>query len=296
MRTYTLTNLATTLTKKFYDSAGTQADAGTVTVGIVDANGDEVVASGTATTKSGTGATTQYTYTLAAQSEVAVLYVTWTSSGLGTAVDVVEVVGGELFSLNEARSATISGLQTPLSSTSDYPADTIKSWHLYIADLFEQRTGQSFFPRYGRMLLRGDDSYVGWFPEGLSRSAQGYPLGNGGESRDIRRIISVTVDGVAQTVANYAVDLRGVVAIYTDFPIARNRNPYNVVVEYEYGRFPVPGEARQNALRLLLANAVASDLPSRATSFNNEDGTFRLTTHPVEVEEFLRANNRRGLM
>lgn len=295
MRTFIRTNAPATLTKKFYDASGDQADAGATTITVEDANGDEVVAT-TAATKTGSGTTTEYSYSLAAQPDVAVLYVTWASDDLGTELDVVEVIGDQLFYIAEARAATVSGMQTPLADDNAYPGETLKTWHMYIADLFEQRTAQSFFPRYGRIKLRGDNTRNAWFPAGIPISEQGYSLARGGESKDIRRIISVTVDGVAQDASNFSVDLRGIRSHNFHFPEALYGDPYNVVVEYEYGLLPVPYEARVNAIRMLLANAVNSDIPSRATSFNNEDGTFRLSTHPVEVEDFLRQNNRRGVV
>ena len=290
MRIAVLKNTPHTLLKTFHDSDGTQVDAGDVTVRVEDAAGQEVVAE-TPATKSGSGAETTYSLDLEAQPDVALLIVTWTSPTHGVREDLVDVVGAHLFTIEEARAATMTGGQTPLNNL---PANVLRQWRSYVTGLFEQRTGQSFIPKYGRMKLRGEGTRSLWFPDGIPVTAQGLPLDAGGENRDIRRILSVTINGQAQDVDDFFPARQGIESRFT-IPKATSGNPFNVVVEYEYGRLPV-AEARENALRMMFANAVASDLPSRATSFNNEDGTFRLTTFPVEVEEFLRSHDRRGVL
>lgn len=295
MRFSILAKRPVTLTKAFYDEDGTQADAGATTISITDANGDVVLAE-TAATKTGSAETTEYNYNLPAQADVSLLYVTWESADLGTEIDVVEVLGANLFSMVEARTTTITGLQTPLSDVDSYPTKLLNAWRLYISDAFEQRTGQSFVPRYARVELPGNGTRSLWLGDGEAVSSVGDKLGNGGETRDVRRLISVTINGVAQNVDNFRAIGRTLYAKNGIFPMVAVTDPLNVVVEYEYGRFPVPSEANRNGLRLLLANAVSSDIPSRATSFNNEDGTFRLSVWPVEVEAFIKANDRRGFL
>ena len=102
-----------------------------------------------------------------------------------------------------------------------------------------------------------------------------------GRMRDIARIISASVEGVAQTVG--------------DLEIVRSKVHHTtgtftgtVILEYEYGPDPVEWETHQRALDLLLANAAPKGVPASATSMTNEDGTFRITNFPVNVEEFLK--------
>src|SRR4051795_11434124 len=91
-----------TLTKTWTDPAtGNVVDPGTVTIAIARADGTTAVVAGTATAGSGAAART---YPLTATTLLDWLYVTWTSSVYGSRrPDRIEVVGGFLFTLGDAR-------------------------------------------------------------------------------------------------------------------------------------------------------------------------------------------------
>jgi hypothetical protein len=243
---------------------GTQTDAGTVTVGIVDAAGNTVVAAGTATAKAGTGASTVYSYDLAIQTAVKRLTVTWTRTDTGASLtDQIDVVGGVLFTEAEARAFTVTGAQTPLSSSTTYPDATICEARDRITDLFEQYCGVSFIPRSYHLEVGG----------------------SGGRTLDIPHhraieVLNCTIGGVAQTAAQI-LPLRNQRQLHhtaNTFSSPSDADPQNVHVTYEHGYTEPPLDIKRAALILLLREVVPSDMPDRAVSISTQDGTFRLAT------------------
>ena len=73
-----LRGTAETISVTFYNAeTATDEDSNSVTLGIVDAAGTTVIAAGTAATRSGTGV---YGYSLAAQSDLSRLTITWSGT------------------------------------------------------------------------------------------------------------------------------------------------------------------------------------------------------------------------
>lgn len=291
--TRVLTNQASTITLTTY-TAGTPADQGTFTIGIVDGNGDEVVAPGTAVTDNGDGT---YEYELAAQSDPSFLIATWTEqTGQPVYTTEIEVIGSQLFTEFEARNKTISGQQTPLSDATNYPDALIHEWHDRIAQQFEKETGRGWVLRHARIELRGNGGYVINPSDGTCRLSTGEYLNRPGRFNDIGRILSVTIGGTAQTLADYNTDGVLIYSSGNTFAVPTGTNPLNVVIEYEYG---VPDDlaAKENALRFLLSSVVPSDVPGWASSWSNEDGTFTRTEagfeYPTRVYKWLRREDRR---
>lgn len=263
------------------------SDVGDVTIGIVDANGDEVVAAGTATTNTDG----VYTYELASQTTVGVLTATWTDTDAGdTRVTTHEVIGSELFTVADVRAFRVSGPQTPFADTEKFPEATILRWHQVIAEFLEERTGRSWIRRYARVEIPGSGHHRLHMMRGRARTVDG-TLDRPGRFHDVATVLSVTVDGTSVDTANVTPD--GAVLHRTDRPWSQPTvtRPLNVAVEYEYGAYPTPAEARETALRLFAANASPTDVSVYATSWNNEDGTFRISTWPVKVEEWLKNHN-----
>lgn len=291
--TRVLTNQDSTITLTAY-TAGTAADQGTFTIGIVDANGDTVVASGTAVTDNSDGT---YEYVLPAQADPAALKATWTeSAGQPIYTTEIEVVGSQLFNEFQARTKSISGQQTPLSDTANYTDAFIADWHDTIAGQFEEKSGRSWILRYARVELSGNGGYALNLTDGISRTSTGKRLKRPGRFNDIGRILSVTVDGTAQTVTDYVNDGIWLRATNGTWATPTVSDPLNVVVEYEYG-IENDAEASENALRMLLANAIPSDVPGWAESWSNEDGSFTRGqsgfAYPSKVWEWLRRSDMR---
>ncbi|MFP5330926.1 MAG: hypothetical protein ACLGHX_00970 [Acidimicrobiia bacterium] len=273
---------------------GTATDVGVVTVGITDGNGDTVVAAGTATTNNLDGT---YTYTLANRSDVGVLYVTWTRTDTSASLTRrVEVVGNRLFTEAQARTFTITGLQTPLSSASEYPDSVLNEWHDRIVERFESKAHHSFIRRYCRIELAGNGAFRLPLYEGQPRTSVGDESGGKGRWRP-RKLLSVAVGGVSVDVANVKLDHAELVRTDGTWDWATISDPFNVVIEYEYGDNPVTEDASLAGLRMLLANAIPTDIPQGVVSWSNEDGSFQRDSsgwaYPVAVYEFLKSETRK---
>ena len=286
-----------TLTKQWY-ADGTVIDAGTVTIGITDANGDTVVAAATATTKTGATTTTTYTYALAAQAEPNRLKVTWTRSDTSVPlVDWIEVFGSQLFTEAEARAYQISGAQAPLSAAA-YTDAMIANERLRIQDLFESKTGRSWVRRYARVALRGSGCEAIRPGDGRARDATGRKLAGDGYGRDIVRVISGVVNGTAVDLANVVVDGDRIWLTSGTWATPSSTNPLNVVIEYEYGIDPPDSEAHENALILAVSSLVPSDVSSFADSFSNQAGNTSFNpefgfVYPKRVFEWLKRADMR---
>jgi hypothetical protein len=96
-----------TASETFYED-GVIVDPGTVTVGVTRADGTVLIAAGTATAGSGAAART-YALTIANTALLDTLTVTWTSATKGVRTSTIEVVGGFLFTLSQARAHRRAG-------------------------------------------------------------------------------------------------------------------------------------------------------------------------------------------
>lgn len=273
---------------------GTATDVGTVTVGITDANGDAVVAAGTATTNNADGT---YTYSLANQSDLNVLYVTWTRTDTSASLtDRIEVVGNRLFAEAEARAYEISGQQTPLSDVSEYSDSDLRDAADRTAEKFEDFAMRAFSRRYCRMEFKGNGQRRLSVYEGHARTSDGDDVGGRGRTQP-RKVIAATVGGTAVSVSNIKIDHAEFVRTDGVWNSHTSTDPFNVVIEYEYGDDPVDLEATEYALTYAVANLVRSDLPVGAVSWSNEDGSFQRDSsgwaYPVKVYEWLKRRRRK---
>lgn len=278
----------TLLTKKWYVD-GTQSDVGTVTYTVVDANGVSVT-SGTAT-KSGSGATTIYTFSLAIQTAVRSLTVTWTRSDTTAfQTDQIEIVRSQLFTESQARKfGQKDNMTGPLSLEAEYPDAVIADERWRIGELLESWTGISWIPRYRRFVMSGNGGYVLSVPD-----------------REVRTLIAATVGGSAVNVANVEVDPEGLLwrtdGIWT-YPTVGNVR--NVVVEYEYGMPQIVDGVDRIALIMLKDRLTPTDISDRALSATSEFGTVALAqpggphdnrTGWPEVNMWLKTHDRRMLI
>lgn len=234
----------------------TAGDAtGNVTYSATDADGT-VVASGTATNEVEAG---RYTFVLAPQAAVKSLKIVWTgtwAAAVQSMTTYAEIVGGYLFTLAEARAYD----KAALASTTDYPDATIAAARDGITDFFEQVTGVSFVPRYGRAVTDGM-GYDLWLPH-----------------RQLRTLLAGSVDGTALTVAQIAdVEVYESGRMYRTDAWGWSSSPSRrvVVVGYEHGYLSVPWDVHQAALMYLKYVLKSSDVSDRTVSWSNELGTFR---------------------
>lgn len=285
------TNAAFPISYNWYGSDGSLDDTvDAVDIQISDAMGVEVLA----TTAMTDGTDGTYTITLAAQTAPKVLYATLSDNVTGLEIKrlVIEVVGNLLFEEFDARGRAIKGVN-PLADATNYPDDLIRAGRSQVTDQFELRTGRSFIRRYARAEFIGQGAGSLVVNDGIRRASTGEPVAGAGAVRDIIKVTSCTVGSTA--VAASAIKFGRGMFYNTVGSFARGltSSPFNVVIEYEYGMDPVPFEAQEEGLKMLFGNLVPSDVAGRATSFSNEDGTFRLTTWPRTVEDFIMRNDYR---
>lgn len=224
----------------------TPTSAGAVTVAVKRLDGT-AVASGAATP----GGTGQYTYDLVGQAQLDTLTVDWSGS-LGTERDLVEVVGGYLFDLVEARN------QPPPLDATKYPTATLRAKRVEVEVECERICGVAFVPRYERVVLDG--------------SGQGSLLL---PRIEIRAVRSVTIGGALTTAVDF--DPAGVLYLAggASWPAGRR----NVLVEYEHGYDAPPEDLKMAAMLRLRSRLTmtSSGVPDRAITWTAaEGGTYRI--------------------
>lgn len=243
-----------TLTHTFYvDGVATDAD-GTPTVSIKRLDGTEVAAPSVSHSGVGTG---EYSYVFPEQSQVDTLQGIITAVVAGATIeqtDFIEVVGGFLFGLAEARS------MPPALSLAQWPDEVLAQRRISTEMECERICGQAFVPRFGRVALSGNN-----------RSTLLLPRSN------IRAIRSITLDGAAVAADAYTWTRGGVIARKVGWWTVGSSN---VVVEFEYGMdYPPPDLADAAMLRLRSRIAQGkSEIPSRAQSYTVQGGgVYRLS-------------------
>ena len=247
-----LVDTPATISNSWY-SDGVIADPGTTTIGITAADGTVVQAAGTATTGSGAAART-YALTTTHTANLDLLTVTWTTQNFGVAVTYVEVVGGFLFSVADARAIS------PLNNTTTYPTAKIVAVRTLVEEAIEDACGVAFVPRYRRETLSG-------------LGEPDLPLGRA----QIRSVRTASIDGEALS----SDDLELVLPHSTRYLNYENNwdTGYgNVIVGYEHGFDFPPARITRAALMLAKRWLVEGPIDDRATSLITEDGTFALVT------------------
>jgi len=242
------------------DGEGAAAD-GTVTAGIVRADGTELIASGAATT-AGTGDDVgRYTYTLDATDSTTldVLTVSWSIDGTEVATTTVEVVGGFLFTVKEARDS-----HEDLENEDDYPTPMIVKYRAITEAELNWICDRSFTPRFRRLTLDGTGETVLRVPD-----------------NDLRTVSAVTVDGTA-----YTTDEVTALKVYQHQRIEQvigdvwPLDQENVVIAYSYGLdrpFPDLKEAALERFRELLWSS-SRGIDPHATKASSEGTTLDLAS------------------
>ncbi len=250
-----------TLSHTFYvDGVATNPtpDAATVTITRDDGT---VLVNAAAATEAGAGIVT-YTLTPAQTALLDTLTVSWTATFGGQSqafTDVVEVVGGFLFSISEARALK------PLDNT-QYTIAQIINTRTLVEEALEDACGVAFVPRYRRETVSGD----GGATVVLSRPR-------------VTAVRSVKHDGVAIT------DLATVVPSSSGipyYPSGWTRGYGNYEVAYEHGYPYPPAGATQAALLLAKRYLVQGPIDDRATSMSSEDGVINLSTPGLRGARF----------
>lgn len=251
----------TTISHSFYvDEALTDmASPPTVTVRRLDGT---VVQGPSAATPVSTGV---YSFAVAAQGQLDTLTVDWVGTLAGashTAQDILEVVGGHLFGLAQARNALKLDLRS--YSTAELAAKRI-SVEIECEDIRRQAQ----VPRFMRVALDGSGTSQLVTPHLEVRRVRAVSLSYGDGSAPV----ALTAGELALIAPNRA----GVLTRTSGevWPYGHG----NILVEYEHGlSYPIQTVQDAAILRLrYFLNATRTAVPDRALSFSvAEGGTYRL--------------------
>lgn len=243
----------------------TAVDAGDVTVTVTNQAGTTVV-SGPATSTS----TGFYTFPVAAQTALGTLTVLWAGSLLSQTTQV-DVIGSPIFNLPDLRAA-----DKAFADTAKFPTAALSAARNAVMDEFARICGRSFVPKGNTFTTMLDNTGFLLLPHS-----------------DVTKLVSVTIDGVAQDVTTLQLDPIGKVTGLPSLQMATlsqiwdgsigsgSPGPGLTVTTYEYGFAYVPNDLYRAAVqraRFILAS-IASGIPDRATSFvATEGGSFTLAT------------------
>ena len=253
--------LAATLSVTFY-ADGVVADPDVTTVTITRLDGT-AIATDAATSGSGAAART-YALTSVQTADLDILTVAWDSATYGTVEQTVEITGGVLFTIREARAYDNGAM----ASAATYPTATIEEARARVTDEFKRICGVSFVPRIERVTLDGAGDDWLFLPRLRVLAV-----------RDIEVLDTTDGTWTAYTVDELAdvqiLDLGRVRRLDgTTFVSGRQ----NVRVTYEHGWRQPPLAIRQAALAVLRFTLVPGNFSERAISLSSEFGTTQLST------------------
>lgn len=247
--TQVLRNTAATLKQPFYVD-GAPANVGAVTVTIARSDGTALAADA-ATTFDDVAKT--YSFALARQPDLDLLTVTWKrDTSQETVTSTVEIVGGLLFSVVEARAFDGGAM----ANTTKYTDAAIESARTRITDWIQDATRVSWITRHQRATKDGTGTRHLWLPD-----------------REVTAVRAASIDGTALT----ASELDDVTA-YEDGCITRKSGGVwgsgerNVIVSYEHGYPYLRNGVDRMALLWLRRVLVGSNIPDAVTAYTDEAG------------------------
>lgn len=247
--------LSATLQHTFYsDGVATNPSPDSATVTITRHDGTAIVTA-QAAIEGGTGIVS-YTVTPTHTALLDTWTVAWTATFGGQAqtfTDVVEVAGGVLFTLVQARALK------PLDSLTAYPTAAIVEARTMVETALEEACGVAFVPRYGKALFSGSGSSTMLLPP------------------RIRSIRGASLDGVA--IGQTGVDTMRVLPTgEAYYPGLWTSGFANYELAFEHGYDYPPPRVSQAALLWAKNFLVKGPIDDRTTSVVSEDGTFALST------------------
>jgi hypothetical protein len=252
-----LRGTSVTVVETFQGSSGpVDLDSGVPTITALYPDGSALTPAPTASHVGAVGSG-QYQIVLDAQPEVTVLKLTWVGmigARQQTLKSRVEWIGELLFNVADLRALKVAD-RTPFASTTDYPDKAIYARRTEVTLDFEQRCGWSFVPRHAREVHDGGGQ-------------DALMLGN----LKAHTLLSVTIDGVAQTLSDFELLPSGLLVWKTGgwFSSASRRN---VAVQYVHG-FEQPPPAVSSAAMARAAMLLLPSLgSSTASSWTTPDGT-----------------------
>lgn len=247
--------LSATLSHTFYvDGVATNPSPDAATVTITRDDGTAVVTAAAAT-EAGTGIVS-YTVTPTHTALLDTWEVAWTATFGAlpqTFTDIVEVAGGVLFTLAQARALK------PLDSLTAYTTAQIAEARTMVETALEDACGVAFVPRYAKSTFSGSGTSTMLLPP------------------RVRAIRSASNEGVAVS-APYLATMRMLSTGELYYPSIWGAGFANYEIAYEWGYDAPPPRVSQAALLWAKAWLTKGPIDERWTSMTSEDGTYALST------------------
>lgn len=258
---------STTLTATFY-ADGVATDPGLVTLGVVDVAGVTVLAAGTPTTEVGTLG--MRLATLPAQSQTNQLVVTWTAATAGIFSVGLEVWGGVLFSVSEARGfGGMVNNATPLANT---PLVAIDATRARITEEFAGILGYALLPTYEYVTQAAPTGYGTW----SLRTREGTLATH---IRSIRSVETRALGATSWTPVTI-IDDGGDPALPALSSSVCGQQLLRV--GYEHGLDRPPPAIKEAALKLAVYLLTPSNISERALQLSDQLGVIQLSTPDAE--------------
>jgi hypothetical protein len=244
-----------TLRYTFYvDGVPTDPSPDTATVTITRDDGTDVVTA-SAATEAGTGVVT-FAVTPLMTVDLDRWTVGWTATVGGqsqTFTEIVEVAGGVLFTLAQARA------MLPLNNTVTYTSAMVLEARTMVESALEDACGVAFVPRYDRRVFSGSGRTTMLLPP---------------RTRAIRL---VSDDGTDIGISGLA-SMRFLPTGELYYPSVWSWGYGNLEIAFEHGYDYPPPRVSQAALLWCKNFLVKGPVDDRMTSIVSEDGTFALST------------------
>jgi hypothetical protein len=261
-----LQSAAATISATWYDAGGAVADPGTVTLKVDREDGTNVVAAGAATSGSGAAART-YTLSSANTALLDALVATWHSATLGDLVTQVEVAGGFLFSIADARKLG------PLGDSTSYPTADVAAARVLAEQALEDACRVAFVPRHARETHDGSGLCDLLVRHPLPRALRAVSIGDTALTSDELAAIGLEPDGRLYRALGW--------------PIGRR----NTVLTYEHGHSYAPARVARACLLLARRWLVESPVDERTTQVVTDRGsTINFLTAESDVFDIPEVN------
>lgn len=238
---------AATLSFQGVDQYGEPGDPGTVTVGVVRSNGDQLIAAGTATSGASTSPRT-VALTAAQTATLDRLTATWTASAVVVGTTTIDVVGGVYVS-----QAAADDVEPTLATSAGTTAALFRLARAEVEAMIEDHCKQAFVPRFTSEELRGDG---GW--ELVVR----YP--------NIRGVSWLRIEDEDVTdLSDITWTPQGIIRRDAGWPYG-----YKIEIGYTHGTDTPPPDLRKAAIHAIRyqANMLKSGVTDRAISFQPVEG------------------------